>query len=266
MTRQSSRDSSLDLAAGSAPAHSISRLGGTALLLVTVPDCVPPVRQAASQPGPWPRPVTPRRRVTASRPESGRRRSGAWYCVALNDKRWPASGGPGALPDPNSPLAQSAGPMITARPGVSRLSQAREPGGPSDDTDTRAVDGPGHPPWPRTSRAWPGGMLSTDSDSERPLRRWPGPSRTRMIGCNGGCAGCEPGTRWTQGRTRGAAGGGGSGSVPAPTASSVPASWPPEKCNGFFGWNGRLKLVGALRWMASFRDRLCGGSGRLRRR
>jgi hypothetical protein len=88
------------------------------------------------------------------------------------------------------------------------------------------------------------GMLSTDSDSERPLRRWPGPSRTRMMGCNGGCAGCEPGTRWTQGRTRGAAGGGGSGSVPAPTASPVPASWPPEKCNGFLGWNGRLKRFG----------------------
>jgi len=29
----------------------MSRLGGTSLLLVTVPDCVPPVRQAASQPG-----------------------------------------------------------------------------------------------------------------------------------------------------------------------------------------------------------------------
>jgi hypothetical protein len=69
VTRQS-RDSSLDLAAGSAPAHSMSRLGGTALLLVTVPDCVPPVRQARAASQAARRPVTAPRRP--GRSQAGR--------------------------------------------------------------------------------------------------------------------------------------------------------------------------------------------------
>ncbi len=104
-------------------------------------------------------------------------RPAAWYCVALNDERWPACRGPDTLPDPNSPLAQSAGPMITARPGVTRpgrLGEAWRAGSPGDDTGTQAVAA-------HKSSHRHHGMLSTDSDSdsERPLRRWrPGPSES----------------------------------------------------------------------------------------
>ena len=142
--------------------------------------------------------------------------------------------------------------MITARPGVSRLSRG----------DSARPGGPGARAMILIPERWTGQVIHrgraqvehgimcfrptrTRSSRSAGRRVGPGPSQTRMIGCNGGCAGCEPGTRWTQGRTRGAAGGGGSGSVPAPTASSVPASWPPKECDGFFGCNGRLKLVGA---------------------
>lgn len=84
--------------------------------------------------------------------------------MALNDERWPACGGPGALPDPNSPLAQSAGPMITARPGVS--------GRPSSDSARLRPGGPGARVMILVPKRWAGRIIHRGRAQVEPPASW----------------------------------------------------------------------------------------------